>query len=314
MLLNYIAYYVGRDIDAPRFVKNSREAWNEEPLHRLNFIERYFYKLAFNNAVKHVASLWVFNFLKKHTKDGIRLDRKAIDPTIFDVEEKLLNKTKNKFTFFCPGRVERFKGTDLLWKSLPLCKSDFEILQVDWFGETNDEEKRFKKKMLDNVPPQVKFIPMIKRKDMVKFYNFADAVIGNLFLGFYEYGELEGVFCKKPVISYSNPKEKIIMDDEYKESPFLPKSNDPETIANTIDKIVQSKEFREELFENEWKLTKEITDPIKNAEWWDDLFLSTHEKCSGINKNSSSIKKKMRIWLFLTGNRLYFKKIKKLFS
>ena len=47
--LNYIAYYVGRDIDAPRFVKNSREAWNEEPLHRLNFIERYFYKLAFNS-------------------------------------------------------------------------------------------------------------------------------------------------------------------------------------------------------------------------------------------------------------------------
>ena len=25
--LNYIAYYVGRDIDAPRFIKNSKEFW-----------------------------------------------------------------------------------------------------------------------------------------------------------------------------------------------------------------------------------------------------------------------------------------------
>ena len=35
--LNYISYYVGRDIDAPRFVKNSKEEWFSTPLHRLNF-------------------------------------------------------------------------------------------------------------------------------------------------------------------------------------------------------------------------------------------------------------------------------------
>ena len=46
--LNYISYYVGRDIDAPRFIKNSREPWYKEPLHKLNFLERTFYKKTFN--------------------------------------------------------------------------------------------------------------------------------------------------------------------------------------------------------------------------------------------------------------------------
>ena len=38
--LNYIAYYLGRDIDVPMFKKNSTEEWATEPLHKLNFFER----------------------------------------------------------------------------------------------------------------------------------------------------------------------------------------------------------------------------------------------------------------------------------
>ena len=40
--LNYIAYYLGRDIDVPMFKKNSKEEWQTEPLHKLNFFERRF--------------------------------------------------------------------------------------------------------------------------------------------------------------------------------------------------------------------------------------------------------------------------------
>ena len=36
--LNYIQYFVGRDIDAPIFVKNSKEQWFKTPLHKLNFL------------------------------------------------------------------------------------------------------------------------------------------------------------------------------------------------------------------------------------------------------------------------------------
>ena len=41
--LNYIVYYLGRDIDVPMFKKNSTEEWQTEPLHKLNFFERRFY-------------------------------------------------------------------------------------------------------------------------------------------------------------------------------------------------------------------------------------------------------------------------------
>ena len=310
--LNYIAYYVGRDVDAPRFVKNSKEEWNEEPLHTLNIFERLFYKLAFKNAVAHVASLWVFDHLRKFTKNGIRMDRKAIDPTIFKDDEKTLEKKKEKFTFFCPQRIERFKGTDLLWNALSLCKADFEIHQVEWFGETNEEEKEFKKKMLANVPPQIKFIPMIKRKEMRSYYDFADAVIGNMYLGFYEYVEIEGVFCKKPVISYANPNKKILSNDKFVDSPFLPHRNDPRSIAEIIDKIVSSEEFRNKLLEEECKFVSEISDPQKSADWWDDLFIKVHNQHEGIRKNSSFINQKLRIILFLIANRLYLEKIRKI--
>ena len=62
----------------------------------------------------------------------------------------------------------------------------------------------------------------------------------------FEFVEMEAVFSKKPVISYADPKIEIIIDKKKIESPFLPKSNDPKVIAELIDKIVESKEFREE--------------------------------------------------------------------
>ena len=312
--LNYIAYYVGRDIDAPRFIKNSKEEWNDEPLHTLNFLERFFYKLAFKNAIGHVASVWVFDHLKKYTDSGIRMDRKAVDPSIFEGEFRPLDKKKEKFTFFCPQRIERFKGTDILWKSLEYCKTDFEIHQVEWFGETNEEEKKFKRHMLSNIPPQVKLIPMIKRKDMKKYYNFSDAVIGNMYLGFYEYVEMEAIFCGKPVLNYANPNEKIFIDDDIIDSPFLPKSNDPKEIAKTIDMLVESSEKRNELFELENDFVIEITNPDKCAKWWDDLFEKVTREYPTIKKNSSWPSVFFRKTLFLIGNRLYLKKLKRIFN
>ena len=59
--LNYVGYYLGRDIDVPMFKKNSTEGWQTEPLHKLNFFERRFYWNSFKNAVAHVAGGWQFD-------------------------------------------------------------------------------------------------------------------------------------------------------------------------------------------------------------------------------------------------------------
>ena len=307
--LNYIAYYVGRDIDAPKFIKNSAEPWFKEPLHRLNFLERRFYRKTFESAIAHVAPIWVFDHLKKYTDNGIKMDRKPIDSTIFEKKIEKLNLEKRKFTFFCPQRMGLPKGTDILWKAIKHCKTDFDIIQVDWRDMGTDEERSTSSKIRESRPEQVKLIPMIKRNDIPKYYQWADAVIGNLRIGSYEFVEMESIFSKKPVISYADPKIEIIIDGKKIESPFLPKSNEPKVIAELIDKIVESKEFREELLNKEYEISKEITDPYKAAQWWDSFFEESVRKHKTITKHTPKIILKLRLWGFLIANRLYAKKI-----
>ena len=310
--LNYISYYVGRDIDAPRFIKNSKESWFKTSLHKLNFLERKFYHNTFKNAIAHISGIWVYPFLQRYTENGIKMDMQTIDNELFKNVKHEMNIQKTKFTFFSPQRMGIPKGTDLLWKALKLCKTDFQILQVNWFDESNNEELKIKDKLLKELPPQVKLIPMIKRKKMPEYYSFADAIIGNMRIGTWELVDLEGVMCGKPVLSFSDPNHKLLVKGNYIQSPFLPYSNKPEDIAKIIDKIVLSKEFRDKLFEDERTFVTNSTDKEWISNWWDELFEKYSQKYENIHKNSSSISIKIRMGLFLIGNRLYWKKIKKL--
>ena len=208
--------------------------------------------------------------------------------------------------------MEKAKGTDLLWKAIKLCKSDFEILGVDWFGETTKEEQKFKQKLIDEMPSQIKLIPIINRSEIARYYRFADAVIANLFLGTFELVSLEGVMCGTPVIQYTDRKRKIVIDEKEIKSPFLPFSMDPKSIADVIDKVVESKEFREKLFDDEYQFVNKVADPVKCAEWWDNLFENLVKKHKSIRKNSSTLRVKLRMISFLIANRLYLSKLKKL--
>ena len=308
--LNYISYYVGRDIDAPRFIKNSKEPWYKEPLHKLNFLERRFYKKTFDFALTHIAPIWVFEHLRKYSSKCIKMDRKPIDLTLFEKVSTASSKKKEKFTFFCPQRIGIPKGTDILWETLQFCKSDFQILQVDWRDTGTDEENRISLRLRENLPPKVKLIPMIKRKDIPGYYHSCDAVIGNLRIGSFEYVELEAVMCKKPVISFTDKKIKISMDGKEIESPFIPDTNDPKDIAQVIDKLVVSDQFRQNIFKKEYDFVQNISDPKKAGEWWDSLFEKMIKENPSINRKSSGITVKLRMLCFLISNRLYFRKIK----
>jgi glycosyltransferase involved in cell wall biosynthesis len=281
-------------------------------LHTRNFFERKFYWNAFKNAAVHVAGLWRFELLTRYTKNGINNAALPVDTDEFNPNVKPIERTKTKFTFFSPMRMERFKGTDLLWQALKLCKSDFEILGIDWFGEKTEEERSFKKKLINEMPSQIKLIPPIKRSEIAKYYTFADAVIANLFIGTFELVGLESVMCGTPVIQYTNHRKKIIVDEKEIKSPFLPVRNDPKSIAEVIDKIVENSEFRQKLFEDELEFVKKVADPVKCAEWWDKLFENYARECGSIRRNSSPLRVKLRMISFLITNRLYASKIKKL--
>ena len=86
--LNYIAYYLGRDIDVPKFKKHSKEEWQNEALFNNNLFERKFYWNAFKEAIVHVAGMWQYESLKKYTDDGINSARIPIDTDFFNSNVK----------------------------------------------------------------------------------------------------------------------------------------------------------------------------------------------------------------------------------
>jgi len=270
------------------------------------------YHDSFKNAVEHIAGRWVYPFLKKFDKNGIRMDMMYVDSTIFFDRKKLLKDEKTKFTFFCPQRMGIPKGTNLLWEGLKFCKSDFEIIQVNWFDESNKEELKIKEELLEKIPFQVKLVPMIKRSNMINYYNFADAIIGNMRGGYTELVELEGTMCKKPVLQYQSKKMTMIIKNKEILPPFYPLSNNPKDIAKAIDHIVESREFREQLVIQQSEFIKDFSDPVFIGEWWDNIFEKISNETQSIRKNSSKTSIKFRMLLFLIGNRLYWRKIKKL--
>ena len=58
-----------------------------------------------------------------------------------------------------------------------------------------------------------------------------------MFIGNHELVTLEGVLCKKPVLSYTDPNIPIVADGKEIPSPFLPTSKDPKKIAEKINMI-----------------------------------------------------------------------------
>lgn len=299
--LNYIMYFVGSDIRMPPFIKNTKTFYNQSSVKKYDFFKRGLYKKVFDNAIAYVTIFSEkYNELKKYKKDARRIDLVFFDSTIFNPNQKPVNLVKRKFTFLCPLRIGIEKGFDIIWESFPLCKSDFDVLQVDWFDESS-QDLIINQQIYKNKPTQVKLIPLIKKEHIGKYYAFADAVIGSMGVDYPESVEFEAVLCGKPVISYNDPKNWYEIDGKKIASPFLPKSKNPKELANLIDKIVESKDFREKLANEESEFIKKLTDPIKVAKEWEILFETLHKKHKSISKNSSYLSIKSRfIYLVLS--------------
>lgn len=306
--LKYIVYFVGNDIRIPPFIKNSKPYYFDLPVNNLNLIQRYFYKKVLDDATICVASSKeTFEHLEKFRKDSIRLDRIIVNTDLFNVKIEPLEAEKNQFTFFCPQRIGLEKGTDILWKSIELCKSNFQVLQVDWYDETSPESFKKSQEFLEFKPAKVKLIPKIDRKEIPKYFEYADAILGEMQLGILNNIEREAVLCNKPVICYYDTNMKYIIDGKEIEAPFFPRSKNINEIASLIDRVVTSKEFREELTKNEIKFIRELCDPNKAADEWSKIFLKTYDmKKNSISKFSLTIRK----FLFIISHKLFSKESK----
>ena len=310
--INYIMYFVGGDITTPPFVKNPTLSYSKEPSYRLNILERHFYKKVFDSA-KLCITLTdeYFEALKKYRNDGLRMDRISVDTTLFNPELEPINFQKEKFTFLSAQRIGFEKGFDKIWDALSLCKTDFEILQVKWFIEKTDEEKKFKEKILKNIPKQVKFIPLIKRTELGKHFIFVDAILGQMRVGAQGAIERDAAYCKKPVISYCDLNQQMTIDGEKVTPPFLPNSNNPKKIAETIDKIVTDEKFRSDLAEKEYEYIQKLSNPELVIQEWEKIFVSTISEHKNINRKTSKILLKIENIIANTFEKLvYVKKMR----
>jgi hypothetical protein len=271
--LNYAIYFVGNDIRNPPFVKKN--------------INRFEKKICHNAMINAVACVTggqeIFEILKKYRNDAIRIDRISCDKELF-ANKETLKQTKSKFTFFSPQRISKFKGFDILKKSIIHCKTDFEILQINWYDEniSNDERQQ----LINNLPKNIKLIETVNRKDIVKYYNFSDGVIGNLKSGYIEGIGREGAICGKVVINFINPKIKTKIDNDEIIPPFLPNDNNPKSIANEIDKIVESEKYRMELINNQNNFILKLTDEIQICKDWENFFYFVKKHQNNLKNNS----------------------------
>lgn len=306
--LNYIMYFVGNDITTPPFVKGERSS--------LNYLERQFYRKVLDSAVACLAPFdTYYNELKKYRKDAIRMDRIYVDTDLFNTNVKPADLPKNKFVFLSAQRFGLEKGFDTIWKALRLCKSDFEFLQVQWFIEDTTVEDLEKlgetnKKLVDERPPQVRFIPLIKRGELAGYFMAADAIMGQMRVGIQGGIERDAAFCKKPVVCYTDEAKFSIIDGKRVVPPFLPTSKDPQVLADLIDRIVESKEFREKLAQDEHDYVKELSDPEKVTKDWEDLFERLIKEHPSINRKTSAIDTLMNYIGMKIEKYVYLKKMR----
>jgi len=313
--LNYIVYFVGHEIRSPPYIKNSKDPLStDETLYNFNFLERWFYRKAYENAIAHVVSDdELMNYSKKFNFKPIRLSGYAEDTTIFNENVKPVDRQTKKITFLSPARMGLQKGTDKIWQALTLCKSDFEVLQVKWFDERTDKEKRLAKEWISDKPPQVTFIPTMKRQELARYFSLVDGVIGQV-SGLQGSVERQALLCKKPLIHFSEEKYKFYEDGIEIEKPFILKSNEPSEIAKAIDAIVNSKELREKTAEDGFDFIQKISNSSKIAKEWDEIFEKQTKKIKRIEKGTSDIRLGFLRRLYVLSNRLHSRKISKIFK
>ena len=170
--LNYIIYFVGAALRVPPFIKNPKLEYLKDPLPSLNYFERRFYKKILDDAVACVANADdLFKQLKKFRTKEIHQIGIPIDTTMFNENVKSLERKKEKFTFLSPQRIGLAKGFDIIWEALKLCKSDFDVLQVEWFlGQRTKEEREINSNLVKNIPSQVNPIFLLDHQIAQELY------------------------------------------------------------------------------------------------------------------------------------------------
>jgi glycosyltransferase involved in cell wall biosynthesis len=152
------------------------------------------------------------------------VDVNEFNPTVAPV------RLERGITLFSPSRIDKWKGQEVVWAAVEMMRNRdlVKVFQSDWGWEP--EFSRLK----STAPPQVRFIQVIPHARIASYFMGADVVVGQMRIGYPGLAELEAASCGVPVTLYSKDPE----------SPFLPKTPDPQALSELLDKLIEDVNFR----------------------------------------------------------------------
>ena len=223
-------------------------------------IENFFYKLTLRSAIMVLVGDNSLMEIAKKYNGNVRFDKVPLDTILFCPDGQQISMHNGKFVFLCPQRMEWDKGYDILWQAIELAKSDFVVLQCNWGREPDYSQ------IISKCPKKIELIPLIKREQMAHYYRSVDAVLGGFKLGTLSSIEREAAACRKPVLVYSTHYR-----PEQQHHPFL-QTNDPLSIAEAIDKLVEDPQFREQLEEKQYSFILQNYGITNCLSGWREIF------------------------------------------
>ena len=106
--------------------------------------------------------------------------------------------------------------------------------------------------------------------------------------------------------------QKMNVEGKNIQPPFLPNSRDPKLLAELLDKIVNDKQFCDELAEKEHEYIKKISEPTKVVQEWEKIFNKFINKTGGINRKTNQTKLKIeKIFAEILEKVFYKRKMRK---
>jgi len=140
------------------------------------------------------------------------------------------HRFEGSFPIFSPTRMDQWKGHETMWQALASMRhrDEVTVYQSDWGWEPQYTTLR------REAPPNVRFIPVVPREKIASFYAGASLVLGQMKIGDFGMAELEAAATGTPTLVYLKDAR----------APFLPKFNDPKTLAGVLDEMVEDGELR----------------------------------------------------------------------
>ncbi len=243
----------------------------------------YAYIIKFYKIMEHLVVVNPY-FIDALEKYGIPRERVTYIPNFVDTDRfhPLSNAEKeaaresfglpgDKFTVLCAGQLQVRKGAFDFLK----CAELMPDVQFVWaggfsFGPLSDGYYELKK-VVENPPPNVKFLGIVEREDMNKVYNSCDVMFLPSYDELFPMTILEAMCVNVPILLRELPiYDNILFDFYYAE-------NDTEGFVRQLTMLRDDRSYYEKGMENA-KRGNEFYEKGNVLKMWDDFYTSVLKK------------------------------------